>query len=226
MVIAIGWRPLERSTGSASPKWGSGGTGWLARGNAIQVPVEGSPFGTDALRELESLINSSASEPDFQRFFETHPEFLVALGPYATAHPQLILRREDGSKLIPDIFLERLDTDFCDVLDLKRATVDLVRRQRNRGRFRSTVMEGVAQLEEYRDFFERPTNREVFRSRYAVDAYRPRVVIVIGRRRSFYDDVERIRLETALPAWVVLKSYDDVYAEAERWIAWAEATGP
>jgi hypothetical protein len=198
----------------------SGGTSWLSRANAVQEPVVQSPFSAAAISDLEELINSSAPESAFQEFFEAAPEFLVALGPYANVHPQLVLRREDGTRLIPDFFLERLDTDFCDVLDLKRSTAELVRRQMNRDRFRATVMDGLAQLEEYRDYFERPTHREAFRSAYSLDAYRPRVVIIIGRQRSFYDEVERIRLESGLPGWVRLKTYDDVLSGAQRWRSW------
>jgi hypothetical protein len=195
---------------------------WLARGNVVQ-PEREPVFTPKAFEELDVLLNSKANEAALQDFFEAHPEFLSALGPYATAHPQIVLRRDDGTSLIPDFFLERLDTDFCDILDLKRSSVELVRRQQNRTRFRAAVLEAVAQLETYRTFFEDRENRRAFKERYGLNAYRPRVVVIIGRRRSFEDEIERIQLESQLPAGVQLKTYDDVYEEARRWQDWSSS---
>lgn len=191
---------------------------WPARGNVTQAH-ESILVSAQALQELEVLIDGNAPEKSFQHFFEEHPGFLTSLGPYSAAYPQLVLRRDDGVREIPDFFLERLDTGFCDLLDLKRASQELVRRQPRRTRFRDAVMEAVAQLEGYRDYFEDRENRRRFRDDFGLEAYRPRVVVVIGRRRAFEDAVERIRLESRLPGWVELKTYDDIHAEAERWRA-------
>ena len=58
---------------------------WVARSNVLQ-PV--SAFGQDSLALLEDLINSDAKEAEFQNFFENHPEFITALGPYSKIHSQ------------------------------------------------------------------------------------------------------------------------------------------
>ena len=190
------------------------GSLWVARSNVLQPSTA---FSLDALEELEDLINSSANEAAFQRFFEHHDEFLLALGEYTRLHPQLILHEDGGERLVPDFFLERIDSDSCDICDLKLPSAELVRNQRHRQRFRDTIMEGVAQLVTYRDWFDDRAHREQFRSQYGLTAFRPRVVLVIGRRRSFYDDVERMRLESLLPACVQLKTYDDIVARARQW---------
>jgi hypothetical protein len=195
------------------------GVPWLARGNLVQSPGPGTPFPREAIEELEALVNGPAHERDFQQFFEVWPQFLIGLGPYAHAHAQLVLRHDDGQRLIPDFFMERLDSDFCDILDLKMPTVELIRHQKNRTRFRSTVMDAVGQLDGYRNWFEDRSNRRAFRSKYGLDAYRPRVVIVIGRRASYFHEVERIQVESQLPEWVDLKTYDDVIGAAKRWAA-------
>jgi hypothetical protein len=190
------------------------GSLWVARSNVLQPSTTFSP---DAIHELEDLINSSASEATFQRFFEHHDEFLLALGEYARIHPQLILHEDGGGGLIPDFFLERIDSDMSDICDLKLPSSELVRQQHHRQRFRDAVMEGVAQLTTYRDWFDDRQHREQFRATYGLTAFRPRVVLVIGRRRSFEDDIERIRLESALPGFVQLKTYDDIVARARQW---------
>ena len=190
------------------------GSLWIARSNALE-PIDS--FGKDALAQLEALIEREAPERAFQSYFEEYPELLTTLGPWKHAHAQLVLHRDAGGPLIPDMFLERLDSDFCDVLDLKLPTAQLVRRQHNRVRFRDCVMEAVAQIREYRDWFETPSNRHAFRDRYGLDAYRPLAAVIIGRRASYYDEVERIRLESGLPDWVRLRTYDDVLAGITRW---------
>ena len=190
------------------------GSLWIARGNMIQPATR---FSEEAVVYLEDLINRGAREADFQQFFEEHPEFLLAFGDYVRLHPQVVLAEDGGERLIPDFFLEKMNSDFCDICDLKLPTTELVRRQRNRTRFRDTIMEAVAQLTYYRDWFEERDRRAAFNRRYGLRAYRPRVVVVIGRRESFYDDIERISLESQLPGWVSLKTYDDVVDGARRW---------
>lgn len=190
------------------------GSLWVARTNVLQ-PV--SRFAITGIEELQHLINTKAPEKAFQQFFESHSEFLLALGDYVSLHPQLILHEEGGTRLIPDFFLEKLNSDFCDICDLKKPTADLVRLQRNRIRFRDALREGIAQLETYRDWFESERNRHQFQTRYGLRAYRPQVVIIIGRRSSYYDDVDRIKLDSQLPNWVTLRTYDDVVEKARHW---------
>jgi len=139
------------------------------------------------------------------------------LGPYQNIHPQLVLHTDEGQRLIPDFFLERIDSDLSDICDLKRPTAELVRKQRHRTRFRDAVMEGVAQLDHYRNWFEDRANRESFKERHGFTSYRPRVVLIIGRRHSYYDDIERLQLESNLPTWVRLTTYDDVLIRVRQW---------
>jgi len=140
------------------------GSLWVARGNVIQPATT---FSEEAIDELEYLIAKDALERDFQTFFELNPEFLIALGDYIRIHPQLILREDDGRRLIPDFFLEKLNSDFSDICDLKRPTSELVRYQKNRFRFRDVVRQAVAQLEHYRDWFEDKANRDKFYNQWS-----------------------------------------------------------
>ena len=136
---------------------------------------------------------------------------------YSKLHPQVIIHEDSGSRLIPDFFLEKIDSDFCDICDLKRPTVELIRNQKNRTRFRATVMEAVAQLDNYRDWFDDKSNRDAFHSRYGLKAFKPRVVMIIGRKDSYYDEIERIKIESRLPSHVDLKTYDDIVSKARLW---------
>jgi hypothetical protein len=190
------------------------GSLWVARTNVLQ-PLH--RFTPDAIDELEGLVNRNASERSFQAFFECHPEFSVTLGDYKAMHPQLVLHEDQGGRLIPDFFLEKLTSDFCDICDLKRPTAELVNLQRHRVRFRDAIQEAIAQLAHYRDWFEDRAHREAFKSRFGLQAYRPRVVLVVGRSLCFYDEIQRMRLEAGLPSWVTLRTYDEVVAKARLW---------
>ena len=192
------------------------GSVFVARDNVLQSLTR---FTNEAIEELEHLLDSRAKEVAFQHFFERHPEFLLALGDYKTVHPQLILHEDSGEKLIPDFFLERMNGSFCDICDLKRSTSAIVRRQRHRNRLRDGVMEVIAQLEHYRNWFEDTRNQREFHSAYGLRGFRPRVVALIGRRQDYYSEVERIRLEDPLPPWVQLRTYDDVVDKARLWRA-------
>jgi hypothetical protein len=195
------------------------GTLFIARNNLLQ-PVN--VFSQVAINTLEDLINSEASELEFQRFFEKHPEFLLSLN-YKQLHPQLILYKDTGEKLIPDFFLERFNDNFVDILDLKLAHRVLTKFPKNRSGFCAALYEAINQLREYRNWFDDKHNRKQFYDLYGLRAYKPRVVVVIGRKHDYYSDVERwsieftrSRLEDDLPRYVNILTYDDIIDKARQ----------
>lgn len=186
---------------------------WTTRGNFIQPSTNFSPA---SFGELEYLINRRSAEIKFQKFFERHPEYLLSLGggKYINAHPQVIMRQDDGSSLIPDFFLESINDHLCDICDLKLASQRLKKITKNRPGFRAAIYEAVAQLEYYRNWFEDKINRDAFYSYTGLRAYRFRVVVVVGRSQDYYTDVKRIQMEALLPNHVELITYDDILERA------------
>lgn len=184
-----------------------------SRANVVQ---RGGLFSEDSLEEFEDLINSHVGEKYFQTFFERHQEYLTMLGPYGSVHSHLVLSSEDG-KLIPDFFLEKLGSKSVDIVDIKLPSAEVVRNQRYRVRFRDAIDEAVAQLALYRDYFDDRSNREEFERKYGLAGYRPSAYVIIGRSRSYDSDFQRARLESGLPAWLKLVTYDDLYIRAEYW---------
>lgn len=187
---------------------------WHARGNVLE------PVSYDSLEqidELEKLINRRGTEKEFQRFFEKFPRFLTNIGPYQRVHSQLVLHREDDGSLIPDFFLEKIDSRFCDICDLKLPSSEIVRNQKNRIRFRDAIMEGIAQLSHYRDWFEVEENQSSFSEKYNLHSYRPRAILVIGRQASFASEVQKLHLESGLPNWFQLLTYDEILSRAKYW---------
>lgn len=93
---------------------------------------------------------------------------------------------------------------------------DLVVRRRNRTYFQQHVQNAIAQLRFYQEWFESPSNRRVFEERWQVRTFRPKMVIVIGRKHHFLDDVERLRLVSGLADRLEVWTYDDLLGRARR----------
>lgn len=205
--------------GGLTPSYLEDGNPFVYREGIFQRVSFIPSFTDDAIAKLEDMINSATcSESDFQRFFSMHPDFLAGID-YKQIHPQLVLYNEDSSNLIPDFMLEPLSSEFCDILELKLPYEQLVTRLRNqsRSRFRALINEAVAQLSEYRRWFDCKRNRADFHARYGLKAYYPKMILVIGRRNHFKSDVLRQELKTLLPKDLELWTYDDLLYRARKY---------
>lgn len=145
----------------------------------------------EQIEEFELLLNATTRELAFQEFFERHPHFLTR-GEYSqmVAHP--ILQTED-STLIPDFFLLPVGSEFADLLELKRPDVALFVGESDRLRPSDAVDRALAQVRQYRDYFEDPRSRALVKERYGFSAFRPSAVIIVGRSGS-YDEETRLRV--------------------------------
>lgn len=187
----------------------------LFRGNVAQPS---GPFSEESLARLQWLIQTNAAELEFQKFFEEEPFYLSTLGSYSTIHPQLVLTDDAGRKLIPDFFLENFHNGFVDILDLKRPADRIFKEVGGRPQFRDRIASGIRQLSAYRDFFEDRENRKRFQEAYpGLKAFRPRVILVIGRKEDSVSELTKIRLTSELRDWLTLHTYDDVVASAREW---------
>ena len=165
---------------------------------------------------LEELINDpSIRENDLQAFFEENPHLLAGTS-YDRVVPHPILARDEKGPLIPDFMLEPQD-GFADVLDLKLPGVQLVTGRRDRLHQTAHVTEAIAQVREYRAYFEDPAHRQAVRDRYGIQAYRPVVAVVIGRDPGpGRDHMELRRIWDDLPAHVEIKTYDQLLRQVRR----------
>lgn len=166
-----------------------------------------------AIEELEFLINDTkATEQAFQAFFERNPR-LILNDEYKKAHAHIALTREEGL-LIPDFLLEPLDQNsLCDILDLKLPTAKLFVLKKSRMRYSAAVMEACAQLREYSNYFDDNINREKVFNEYGLLAYKPKMIVIIGRRGNI-DPIAIKKMESDVPQ-LVLRTYDDVLNRAQ-----------
>jgi len=131
-----------------------------------------------------------------------------------------VLARESDGPLIPDFFLQPLDGDFCDILDLKLPTSNLIVGSKNRFRLSSSVAEAVAQGRDYGNYFEDPQYRSQVRQKYGLTAYKPQLFVVIGRSPSTLSP-EGYRRVVSGNSDVKLMTYDDLQKRIAQMISLA-----
>ena len=173
-------------------------------------------FTAEEIEELELLINDQrTSEADFQHFFEAHPHFL-RLRDHREVHSHVVLTRpETHGPLIPDFILTDLELQRAAIAELKLPGPKLIRRQTNRDRFASAVMEARAQLLTYREWFREKTNRQRLVGSVGMEIYEPSLIAIIGRSSEFVDSVDRQRLRADNPDIEVV-TFDDILRAAKR----------
>lgn len=163
--------------------------------------------------EFEALINSArVSESQLQDFFERNPDFLCG-DMYEAVYPHIVLQRQEAGPLIPDFALKpHSENALCDLVELKRPSARLVVGQSNRKRLSSGLLEACAQLREYRDYFELPGNRKAIEEIYGLRFFRPRMVVVIGKRAD-YLAYDLRKAESDIPH-LTITTYDDLLERA------------
>lgn len=166
-----------------------------------------------ALSDFEQLVSTPTTrERELQEFFERYPEFLKS-DVYAEATPQIVLERRGAGPLIPDFALRPANPRaLCDLADLKLPSAKIVVGTENRRRLASSVLQALGQLAEYRDYFEQQVNREFARRTYGLEFFRPRMIVVIGRRQE-YSPIEFRRAESEVPQ-LTITTYDDLLERA------------
>jgi len=192
---------------------------FVFRGDVIQPITSSLIFSEKVIGQLEEMMNSQVcSEQDFQKYFELHPQLLTGLN-FSKAHPQPILFKDDGSKLIPDFFLEKIDSGWDAILDLKKPYDSMVIRRNNRVYFKQWVQEAIAQLQYYREWFDSSNNRGQFEETLKIKSkvFRPKMIIVAGRSYHFLDDVERMRLLSNQQSEIDIWTYDDLLKKGKRY---------
>ena len=186
----------------------------------VSIPgIRSSPIlDRDVLDQYQELLNSEvASEKIFQQFFEEHPMLLACLGDYSQVHAQVVLSGgEEGYK--PDFMLVPRSSSYADLIELKRPSFRLATDTHGRRvRLNAQVRQGIAQLLEYRRFFNSRENRLEFAKRYGMRGCRPKMTLIIGRDYSLTPyNLEHLGEE--LPQDFELLTYDAVAARAETYI--------
>jgi len=139
-----------------------------------------------ALKELEGLLNSGASEKDLQCYFEEYPEFLMG-HEYRRVIPQasiVPLSRAGKTPWRADFVLTPFDqNEFAKILELKPPSLTILKKDTHgHSTFHSQFHAAVQQLIDYGMAFEEASTRERFVQRYGEEILAPRLELVVGRK--------------------------------------------
>jgi len=146
---------------------------------------------TKKISDFERLTNEpELKEKDLQSFLEANPEFLFFGTRYKKIFPQIVLEREGKPNLIPDFVLERVTDGYCDILDIKLPDERVLVGPDERRRFSYSVEDAIAQVSEYREYFDDPSNRENIERIHGVKIYKPNILVLIGDSKNI--DVEEL----------------------------------
>ena len=175
-------------------------------------------FWRQQLETFEYLLNDpSTKERDYQEFFEKNPHFLKGLQyNRVVAQPMLEREPEEAGNLIPDFFLQPLDSQYADILDLKLPTEKLVVGSKDRLHFSAAVHNAIAQVREYRDYFEDPLNRKKVFEKYGLTSYRPSAAIIIGRTPEDITDEKIKQIAESNPSYLKIITYDQLFLQMKQ----------
>ena len=116
----------------------------------------------------------------------------------------------------PDFFLQPLGSQYADILELKLPTRKLIVGIRDRLHFSSSVNKAVAQVREYRDYFEDSKRRRLVADKYGLTAYRPSVAVIIGRTPEYLGEEKLRQILESTPGYTKIITYDQLFSRMRR----------
>lgn len=141
-------------------------------------------------RFIELWGNSTSTEPQITQFLaqeENHFILAMSLGA-VDIHPEKLCswQSEEKPDIRPDFFISK--GNRVDIVEFKLPNLDVnnaVVGRVNREDFCSKLSSYVAQTRVYATYFDDPNNRKWVKEKYGLDVYKPRRILVVGRRSDF-----------------------------------------
>lgn len=187
---------------------GANGVSPLSVNAQIQLPL----IPQSVLQEFEALINNPrAGELDIQRFLERNPEILKSLG-YAECQSHVILQEPGRPDLISDFLLHRPGNNGFDILDLKLPTATIACNNPY-PRISQNITKALGQLSAYKNYFQKPLNRDRFIKQYGIEYFEPKLIVAIGRQSNYSAASFRDEIQNQASEMRIL-TYDEVIAYA------------
>jgi len=138
-------------------------------------------------RFIELWGNEDTTEPQITKFLEEN-SFILKMAFGATniyAEKECIWQSEQRKAIRPDFFIE--SPNRVDIVEFKLPTMknNSVVGRENRESLCSQLNSYVAQTRTYANYFNDPNNRIWVQEKYGIDVYKPRRILIIGRRTDF-----------------------------------------
>jgi hypothetical protein len=159
--------------------------------------------------QLQNLyLSSGVHETTIGDFLNQSPEILkLAFKTDNFVHePLLDWLEHDGlvkeKSINPDLFIKRDDGKY-DIVDLKLALLNkkaITTDQRARRKFIATVINGIAQLANYKFYFSFEKNRNHAYEKYGIEIENPNLILVVGSMENVNKDtvIEALRLHEGM----------------------------
>lgn len=146
-------------------------------------------------RLIELVGNNDTKETDITRFLsEPENQFILTMRFGAVSIlPETTCEWQNSEKdpIRPDFFVVHTN-GFADIVEFKLPSAELkVVGKDNRETFSSQIASYVSQTRTYRNYFDDTSNRTWFESKYNFKVFKPRRIIIVGRRWQFDTDTWR-----------------------------------
>jgi hypothetical protein len=169
------------------------------------------------IKKLEDIINKdTVSENEIEKLLRENPLFLRGLN-YKKVYPKIILPRENDRDLIPDIIVEPMGDEWCDLIELKKPTQKILKGNESNRSIGYAITDGINQLERYSAYFDDVKNSKYIKEKYGIKCYKPRMVLIIGRDTY---DMNNEEIRRALTAYRELEivTYDKLLRAAKNYL--------
>ena len=171
-----------------------------------------------AIAELRMLLETSSSEPKYQRWFEAHSSIC------GTNYVRRIDPRRIGLHEITDIIMETTD-GYLDLFELKRPDLSVLRLDQSRSiyYFSREASQAIGQAANY--VVRTEENRHMLAQREKLFFLKPRARVVIGRSNSWQRPLhDALRILNGSLHFIEVWTYDDVLAMADQMMGMYEGT--
>ena len=117
--------------------------------------------------------------------------------------------------LIPDFILKRTTDNYYDILDIKLPDKKLIVGSRNRRKYSSEVESAIAQVREYREYFNDSVNRKYIKDKYGIAVLKPNIIVLIGK--DIYPE-ERLKINESYSSEIEIFTYDQIIKCLEQYL--------
>ncbi|EPS7820601.1 Shedu anti-phage system protein SduA domain-containing protein [Acinetobacter baumannii] len=143
-------------------------------------------------RFIELWGNSESSEPQITQFLaQEENQFILTMSLGAVdiaSEKECIWQSEDRPNIRPDFFISK--GNRVDIVEFKLPSLkgNAVVGKENRESFSATLQSYISQTRVYSSYFDDPNNRKWVKDNYGLDVYKPRRILIVGRRNDFTTD--------------------------------------
>jgi hypothetical protein len=132
--------------------------------------------------------------------------------------PHVPLQSDSGPLLVPDFIIKPVvayqrDSNW-EILDLKKPDAKLLAGPRLHTRLSHEVMQAIAQLRDYRDYFRNPEHTERVASALGHHLRYPKLAVLIGRLSGV--NVEELEKAQAREPDVRIVTYDEILERQQK----------